>query len=108
MYRLRESDPAFAAQWTDALEETVESLEAEAWRRAVDGVEEPIVSRGEVVGSVKRYGDTLLIFLLKGHDPSKYRERHEVTSSLIMAGQPQPRERSTAAGGPPLPPSSGR
>jgi hypothetical protein len=54
--------------------------EAEAWRRAVEGVERPIVSGGKVVTTVREYSDALLIFLLKGRRPAKY-ARFEVTGA---------------------------
>lgn len=47
VYALRRSDGDFAAAWDDALEESYDTLEAEARRRAVDGWEEPIVHQGQ-------------------------------------------------------------
>ena len=47
-------------------------------RRAVEGVEEPVGwYKGEAGGVVRKYSDTLLIFLLKGRKPEMYRERYE-------------------------------
>lgn len=77
----REHDPAFSAAFDQAAVEATDRLEAEARRRAVDGVDEPVFHRGEEVATVKKYSDLLLIFLLKGALPSKYRERHEVTGA---------------------------
>ena len=55
-----------------------DTLEAEAVRRATEGVKEPVGwYQGEPGGYVQRYSDTLLIFLLKGARPERYRERHE-------------------------------
>ena len=34
---------------------------------------------GKQVGTVKRYSDTLLMFLLKGRRPEKFKDRHELT-----------------------------
>lgn len=80
-YRWREADPDFAAAWRDALDQAADVLEREAFRRAVTGVQEPVFGSlgpgqgtGEV-GAVRKYSDTLLIFLLKGARPEKYRER---------------------------------
>lgn len=56
----------------------VVSLEAEARRRAMDGVDEPVYHKGEVVGHVRKYSDTLLIFLLKAHRPHKYRDNYKI------------------------------
>ena len=51
-------------------------LEREARRRAVEGVEEPVgFYKGEPSAYVRKYSDTLLIFLMKGARPDKYRDR---------------------------------
>ena len=78
-YEHREKDAAFAAAWDTALEEACDLLEAEARRRAVEGVDDGVWYKGKKVGKLIRYSDTLLIFLLKAHRPEKYREnaRHE-------------------------------
>ena len=55
-YAARIKSQRFRAEWDKALEEAVELLEAEARRRAIAG------------------SDVLLIFLLKAHKPSMYRE----------------------------------
>lgn len=74
-WRHKTSDPDFAKQWADAEQQAADVLEAEAWRRAHDGVEEPVYYKGEICGTVRKYSDLLLIFLLKGIRPEKYRER---------------------------------
>lgn len=81
-YEWRNDDPAFAAEWDAAESEGSDVLEDEARRRAVEGVvtEKRIASKdGESVETAVRieYSDTLLIFLLKGRRPEKYRERYE-------------------------------
>ena len=74
-YRHRREDAAFAAAWEQALGEAMDTLlEPEAVRRAVHGVLKPVYQGGKRVGSVREYSDTLLIFLLKGGKPEKYRE----------------------------------
>jgi hypothetical protein len=75
VYRVRDEDSDFAAAWDEALDEATDVLEAEARRRALKGVPEPVYQKGEKVGTITRYSDTLLIFLLKGMRPEKYRER---------------------------------
>lgn len=100
VYRHRNSDPDFSAAWDEALEAAADLLEEEARRRAHDGWTEPVYQRGEHVGNVRKYSDTLLIFLLKGARPEKYRERlsiitedaidaeiRRLTSALEEAGQ---------------------
>lgn len=72
----------------------VSALEDEAHRRAFDGVDEPVFYKGEDCGAVKKYSDTLAIFLLKAHAPEKYRERQDLTvkgtltlAELVMGAQ---------------------
>ena len=80
----RVDDRAFDAAWHEAIEAAADTLELEARRRAVDGVEKPIFWQGEEVGSVREYSDSLLQFLLKGNKPDKFRDR----ASLDVAGSP--------------------
>lgn len=74
-YALRMADPEFATEWMDALEAATDVLEAEARHRAINGVEQPHFHQGQVTGSVRKYSDSLLMFLLKAHRPEKYRDR---------------------------------
>src|SRR3546814_693854 len=67
--------PGFAAEWADALEAAIDALDAEARRRALDGVEVPHFHQGRVAGTVRKYSDSLLMFLLRAHRPDRYRER---------------------------------
>lgn len=86
-YRLRHSDPTFAADWEQAEEQAADLLEQEARRRAYEGWEEPVFgslgkgSGSGKIGAVRKYSDTLLIFLLKGIRPEKYRERSDIKHS---------------------------
>ncbi len=72
LYRARKQDAAFAAEWDDALEEAADWLELEALRRAVDGTEEGRYFQGEMIGTITRYSDSLLMFLLKARRPQLY------------------------------------
>ncbi|MGI8435943.1 MAG: hypothetical protein ACR2NX_03440 [Chthoniobacterales bacterium] len=65
-YRTRASDEAFAALWQDALDASVDDLEARAFKLALEG------------------DSRLIEFMLKSHRPGTYKEtsRHEVA----MAG----------------------
>lgn len=89
LYDLRSTDPEFAAAWDAAMEQAADHLEAEARRRAVDGWDEPVFYQGEQAGLVRKFSDTLLIFLLKGARPEKFRDRqqHEHTGP---GGEPLP------------------
>lgn len=48
VYALRKRDGDFAAAWDEALEVSYDTLEAEARRRALEGVEEPVVYQGQL------------------------------------------------------------
>ncbi len=78
-YKWLDNDPAYVTPFEEAKVEATDALVSEARRRAIQGVEEPILYKGEVVKTIKKYSDTLLIFLLKGALPEVYRERHELT-----------------------------
>lgn len=88
VYNWQESDNTFAAAFREAEVSATEVLEAEAWRRAVEGVPHERTSywKGEVSGTdiETRYSDALMITLLKARAPEKYRERLDVTTQ----GQP--------------------
>lgn len=45
-YEARAADKEFAKAWDDAMEDGVDAAEAEAFRRAVQGFEEPVVYQG--------------------------------------------------------------
>jgi len=74
VYEFRTAHPDFAAEWEAALDQAADVLETEARRRAVDGVTETVYQGGKAVGTVQRYSDTLLIFLLNGMRPEKYKQ----------------------------------
>ena len=81
-YKHRREDALFAERWQEALDEAVDMLEHEAHRRAFHGVDEPVYYQGLEVGAVRKYSDSLTMFLLKAHRPDKYRERSEVKQEL--------------------------
>jgi hypothetical protein len=102
-YNRRRDDPVFRQRWQDALNQAADLLELEARRRAEKGVDEPVIYQGTIAGqwlnedgvvckhddpgakfipiTIKKYSDTLLIFLLKGIRPKKYRETLSVKHS---------------------------
>lgn len=77
-YNYRSSEEGFFKEWDDAVEAGTDLLEDEAQRRAVEGVKKPVYQGGKRVGYVQEYSDTLLIFMMKGRRPEKYRERATV------------------------------
>ncbi len=86
-YKLK--DKEFSEAWEKAAEAASDVLEAEAVRRATEGVMEPVFYQGEVVGYKLQYSDALLQFLLKGVNPDKYRDsarvNHHFTGTIGVA-----------------------
>jgi hypothetical protein len=83
-YQWLEADPVYVEAFEDAMEQAAQRLEAEARRRAEEGVEEPVFYKGKKCGVIRKYSDTLLIFLMKGAMPDKYKER--TSTELTGAG----------------------
>lgn len=77
VYEWRDKDPDFADNWERSLGIGLQRLKDEAFRRAHDGVSEPRFHQGEICGHVQKYSDTLLMFLIKQHDPT-YREHFQI------------------------------
>ena len=92
-YQVRKADLVFAAAWEEAEEQAADRLEAEAWRRAVAGIPEPLVSAGKIVRdddgepiAIRRYSDNLMIALLKARRPERFKDRavveHDIADGL--------------------------
>lgn len=89
LYARRERDEQFAREWDEAMDRAIDTLEAEAWRRARDGVPEFVTTgKGLVMDKEgkpimqNRYSDTLLITLLKAHRPERFRDRSSVDMNV--------------------------
>ncbi len=83
---LRERDAAFDRAYDDAMNDAADLLEAEAWRRALEGTTQPVFRAGQPVTGpagepvvVRRYSDPLLVLLLRGCRPEKF-QMHGRTS----------------------------
>ena len=83
-YDWRDRDPEFAKRWDRARAIGADALEDEAMRRAKEGLLEPVFHQGRAIGTIRKYSDTLTIFLLKGAKPEKYAERSKVEASGSM------------------------
>ncbi len=70
-------DKEYQQAFAEAEVAATDALIQEARRRAIQGVEEPVFYKGELVETIRKYSDTLLIFLIKGALPEVYRERYE-------------------------------
>jgi hypothetical protein len=82
------TDPTYPAHFAHAEAQAARILEDEARRRAREGVRKPVLYQGKQVyatgpGGVREplfeteFSDSLMALLLKGNDPSKFKERIE-------------------------------
>jgi hypothetical protein len=81
-YKARRDDPDFAAAWDEALERHADACEREAYRRAVEGVDEPVFWQGEECGAVRKYSDRLLSERLQSRRPEAYRHNVSVDAKV--------------------------
>jgi hypothetical protein len=81
VFRRRQDDAEFAKQVEEAIDMAADKLEAEARRRALEGVEEPVYQGGQLVGTKTVYSDSLLALLLKGRRKKVFAERVEETGA---------------------------
>ena len=83
-YNWLREDPHYAERFADAQQQFIELMEAEADRRGVLGVDEPVFQGGNQVGVKRRYSDTLLVFRLNALAADKYRYRSHVTQDTTV------------------------
>lgn len=96
-YKWRKSDQEFAEAWDEAMRVGVIALEDEAHRRAMEGTEEPVFHSGQQCGTIRKYSDTLAIFLLKAHNPTKYRDNQRLELTGADGGPVQVDDTQAAA-----------
>ncbi|QFT78104.1 hypothetical protein [Erythrobacter sp. THAF29] len=74
IYKLRRHPEAesFRKAWEAALDIGVQRIEDVAMDRALNGVEEPVYHRGEIVGTRRAYNDRLLMFMLERRAPERF------------------------------------
>ena len=112
VYRWKEKSDAFLVRYNFAFEEAKDNIRAEVYRRAHDGVEEPMVAQGQPVYDydpvldeqgeqrrdkqgklmwqrgqmlmTRKYSDTLLIFHAKMLMP-EYRDKQQIEHSGSLA-----------------------
>jgi len=78
MYKWYREDEKFRKEWDEAVEASIDLMEQEAFRRAVKGTREPVVSAGQVVTYQRRYSDGLLQFLMKSRRKHVYGDVSQV------------------------------
>lgn len=81
-YEWRADDLQFAADWDEAVNHGLDELESEARRRAFEGVEEPVFYKGEICGYIRRYSDSLIMFMLKAYRP-QFRDRVTIDVNAV-------------------------
>lgn len=86
VYDWQEHDEDFSFAFHQAKEDAKDTLRAEIYRRAHDGWEEPLASAGMLVGKVRRYSDTLLIFHAKMLMP-EYRDKQQIDVNTKTSAQ---------------------
>ncbi len=76
IYKLRNHPEAasFRKAWEAALDLGIARIEDVAMDRALNGVEEPVYHRGELVGTRRAYNDRLLMFMLRNRAPERFAE----------------------------------
>jgi hypothetical protein len=79
-------DPEFAAAVAEAEELATAALEVVAFERALEGVEEPVVSQGVVVTTVRKYDNNLLMQLLRARDPARYNPQQNIRADVKLGG----------------------
>jgi len=72
LYRRRQTDPAFAAGWAEAVASAADRLNEEAMRRCISGDGRAAFRRGRRLGAIRDYDSGLLIRLLRLHWPATY------------------------------------
>lgn len=80
-------NPEFAKKYDEAISIACLAMESEARRRAFDGVDEAVYYKGEVVGSVRKYSDSLAMFLLKAYKPHVFGDRLSLDANLNHVAQ---------------------
>ena len=103
-YRWLADDPDYAKEFSGAQREAAQLLEDEAVRRAYEGTKKPLTYQGQFTyrkrlnkqtGKAEEYGaplaiveysDALMMFLLRGFAPERYRERGSMEVSGPSGG----------------------
>ncbi len=73
-YVRKKHDKKFGEAWKEAADIGTEFLEQEAARRAYHGTIEPVFNKGVECGTVRKYSDILMMFLLKSRKPETYKD----------------------------------
>ncbi len=78
IYKRARDDEEFSAAFEEAKTLGWCGLEDDTLDLARNGFDEPVFHDGDVCGIKRRFYPALNIFLLKAHDPARYRERIDI------------------------------
>lgn len=86
--KARPTETKFSEAWDNAVEEGIDAVEGEIFRRAVKGVNTPVFYKGELVTIVKEYSDRLLECMIKAKRP-EYRDGPTIvnTNTVVLEQQ---------------------
>lgn len=96
-YKRRREDADFANAWDNAVEDAVDEMEAEAHRRAMLGVEEPVVYQGQLTPIFERDADGEIVMIEydtgavypKDHPQAGEPVMSRKAKQLVIDGRPQ-------------------
>jgi hypothetical protein len=89
-YRWLERYPGYRKAFEETRQGAADYLESIAVERATKGWLEPVRYKGRICGYVRRFDDSLLMFLLRGMMPEKYGvQRQEVSGPQQPLTQPE-------------------
>jgi len=74
--------PEWRELWEESLEMFADRLEAEMARRAIDGSDKPVFYKGEIVGHITEFSDTLAITLAKAVRPERFRDNVKLEADI--------------------------
>lgn len=76
LYKLRRhpEGESFRAAWEAALDIGIQRIEDVAMDRALNGVEQPVYHKGDIIGTRRVYNDRLLMFMLRNRAPERFTE----------------------------------
>lgn len=104
-YDWMRGDPAYRKAFAVAMDRGIDALEAEATRRAYEGVLKPVYNNGKravdvkvdekgtvvlkdgkpiaIPAAIREYSDALMMFILRGRRPERYRDRVSMDNRFI-------------------------
>lgn len=81
--KLRNKVSAFDEAWTEIYDDITDIIENTAYKRAVDGIEEGIYYKGDLVDTKLVYSDSLLTLLLQSRRPEVYKQRSAIEAQPV-------------------------